>query len=47
MISADYDRFMQSQPSSEGNAFSEFNQSAYSVQSNTKRPSENYGRYKI
>ncbi|XP_032675536.1 TATA box-binding protein-associated factor RNA polymerase I subunit B isoform X2 [Odontomachus brunneus] len=43
MSTADYDRFMQSQASSEGDALSGFNQSVYSVQSSTGRP-ENYGR---
>lgn len=47
MSTADYDRFMQSQASSEGEALSGFNQSVYSVQSSTGRPSENYGRYKL
>lgn len=47
MITADYDRFMQSQASSEGDALSGFNQSIYSMQSSAAKSSENYGRYKI
>ncbi|XP_029157155.1 LOW QUALITY PROTEIN: TATA box-binding protein-associated factor RNA polymerase I subunit B [Nylanderia fulva] len=35
MITADYDRFMQSQMSSEGDTLSTFNQSVYSMQSST------------
>ncbi|KAL6446677.1 hypothetical protein ACFW04_001264 [Cataglyphis niger] len=35
MITADYDRFMQSQMSSEGETLSTFNQSVYSMQSST------------
>lgn len=47
MITADYDRFVQSQASSsEVDAFSGFNQSIYSVQSSTGQPSKNYERYK-
>lgn len=33
MITADYDRFMQSQMSSEGDTLSTFNQSVHSMQS--------------
>lgn len=47
MITADYDRFMQSQVSSEGDALSGLNQSVHSMQSSTGRPSESCGRYKI
>lgn len=35
MITADYDRFMQSEISSEGGTLSTFNQSVYSMQSST------------
>ncbi|CAL1673635.1 unnamed protein product [Lasius platythorax] len=46
MITADYDRFMQSQMSSEGDTLSTFNQSVYSMQSSahtqhTRQSSEN------
>jgi purine-cytosine permease-like protein len=41
MITADYDRFVQSQTSSEGDTFSTFSQSVHSVQSTAKQSSEN------
>lgn len=46
MVSADYDRFMQSQASSEGDALSAFNQSVHSMQSSAAQSTENDGRYK-
>ncbi|XP_014467239.1 PREDICTED: TATA box-binding protein-associated factor RNA polymerase I subunit B [Dinoponera quadriceps] len=44
MITADYDRLMQSQASSDGDALSGFNQSGYSAQFTTGQSSENHGR---
>ncbi|XP_011331057.2 TATA box-binding protein-associated factor RNA polymerase I subunit B [Ooceraea biroi] len=41
MITADYDRFVQSQASSEGDALSTFNSSIHSFQSSSARSSEN------
>lgn len=40
MITADYDRFVQSQVSSEGDTLSTFNQSVRSVQSTAKLSSK-------
>lgn len=40
MITADYDRFMQSQTSSEGDVLSTFSQSVYSVQSSAGQSCE-------
>jgi len=41
MITADYDRFMQSQTSSEGDVLSTFSQSVYSTHSSTGQSYEN------
>lgn len=41
MITADYDRFMQSQTSSEGDVLSTFSQSEYSAHSNAGKSCEN------
>ncbi|EFN87076.1 hypothetical protein EAI_04977 [Harpegnathos saltator] len=42
MITTDYDRFIQSQASSEGDALSGFNQSGYSMHSSIEQLSEDY-----
>lgn len=41
MITTDYDRFVQSQATSEGDTFSTFSQSVHSMQSTAKQSSKN------